>query len=74
MFKKSFESITAPLRKMVQDLRKHAEDKHTEAKAHEARANELVLMHNDCVDEADVAMETADNLANLLGEPTESQQ
>lgn len=66
---KSYQTIVAPLKKMVEDLRMHAEEKHNEAAAHEAQAEECARLHNLAVDEADAAMETADNIANLIGEP-----
>lgn len=69
---KSYEGIVAPLRKIIQDLQAHAIDKTAEAKAHEAQATEHARAHNDCVDEADASMETAENIANLIGEPTPS--
>lgn len=72
---KTYEGIVAPLRKIIQDLRAHAEDKHLEAENHERIAAEHAQAHNDCVDEADASMETAENIANLIGEPAaESQQ
>lgn len=59
---------------MVQDLRAYAMEKATEAERIEETMNTLGAAQVDCLDEADRSMETADNIALLIGEPTAGEQ
>jgi hypothetical protein len=70
---RSFATITGGLRKMVQDLRAYAHEKTQEVTAIDERISSMFEVQQSCLDEADASMNTADRIAELIGEaPTES--
>lgn len=66
MFKKTYESITASLRQLVQDLHDHADDHEAKAQDHQAEADRHLTAKAAAQDEADRARSTAHKVGDLL--------